>query len=173
MSDSFATPWTSPLGFSVHEISQARILEEIAISFSKGFSQPRDFLNLCLLHCRQILHHWAIREVLFISVQFWHNSENEGIIQHRSWEWWCVRGLRGGVMSIISDLSVWRLFRTSCFHSQPQTVLYIIVQNSIKYLLPAVIMLQIKAFIFPGCPLKANKGKVGKCFLISEIRYLL
>ena len=62
---------------------------------------------------------------------------------------------------IISDLSVWRLSRTSCFHSQPQTFLYIIVQNSIKYLLPAVIMLQIRALIFPGCLLKANKGEVG------------
>ena len=141
------------------------------------FPSPRDFPNpgifSTFVSC--IAGRFFTTEPLgkFYLYQFWHNSENEGIIQHRSWEWWCVRGLRGGVMSIISDLSVWRLFRTSCFHSQPQTVLYIIVQNSIKYLLPAVIMLQIKAFIFPGCPLKANKGKVGKCFLISEIRYLL
>ena len=32
----------SPPGFSVHGIFQARILEWIAISFSKGTSQPRD-----------------------------------------------------------------------------------------------------------------------------------
>ena len=31
-----------PLGSSVHEISQARILEWVAISYSRGFSQPRD-----------------------------------------------------------------------------------------------------------------------------------
>ena len=31
----------SPPGFSVHGILQARILEWIAISFSRGFSQPR------------------------------------------------------------------------------------------------------------------------------------
>ena len=39
-----ATPWTvcSPPGFSVHGILQARILEWVAIPFSKGFSQPRD-----------------------------------------------------------------------------------------------------------------------------------
>ena len=30
------------LGFSVHGILQARILEWIAISFSRGSSQPRD-----------------------------------------------------------------------------------------------------------------------------------
>ena len=42
MSDSFETPWTvarqAPL---VHEISQARILEGVVMSFYRGFSQPR------------------------------------------------------------------------------------------------------------------------------------
>ena len=38
MSDSFATPWTA----AHHGISQARILEWAAISFSRGSSQPRD-----------------------------------------------------------------------------------------------------------------------------------
>ena len=32
----------SPPGSSVHEISQARILERVAISFSRGSSQPRN-----------------------------------------------------------------------------------------------------------------------------------
>ena len=32
----------SPPGSSVHGISQARILEWVAISFYRGFSQPRD-----------------------------------------------------------------------------------------------------------------------------------
>ena len=32
----------SPLGSSVHGISQARILEWVAISFSRGSSPPRD-----------------------------------------------------------------------------------------------------------------------------------
>ena len=32
----------SPPGFSVHGIFQARILERIAIPFSKGTFQPRD-----------------------------------------------------------------------------------------------------------------------------------
>ena len=40
MFNSCATPWTvcSPPGFSVHGISQARILEWVAISFSRGSS---------------------------------------------------------------------------------------------------------------------------------------
>ena len=48
----------SPLGFSVHGILQARILEWVAISFSRESSRPRDQTqgsNPCLLHCRQTL----------------------------------------------------------------------------------------------------------------------
>ena len=37
----------SLLGSSVHGVSQARILEQVAISFSRGSSRPR---NLRLLH---------------------------------------------------------------------------------------------------------------------------
>ena len=42
-------------GSSVHGISQARISEWVAISFSRGSSTPRD--RTCLLHCKQILYH--------------------------------------------------------------------------------------------------------------------
>ena len=45
----------SPPGSSIHGISQARILEWVAISFSGGSSQPRDGTRL--LYCRQILYH--------------------------------------------------------------------------------------------------------------------
>ena len=41
----FATPWTvahSTVGSSVHGISQARILEWVAISFFRESSRPRD-----------------------------------------------------------------------------------------------------------------------------------
>ena len=49
---------------SVHEISQARILECVAISFPRGSSQHRNQTHICcfadsLLHCRQILYCWA------------------------------------------------------------------------------------------------------------------
>ena len=51
-------------GSSVHGILQARILERVAIPFSRGSSQPRDWTHvlLWLLHCRQILHCWATGE---------------------------------------------------------------------------------------------------------------
>ena len=48
-----------PPGFSACGISQASILEWIAISFSRGYSWPRDW-TLCLLpllHCRRTLYH--------------------------------------------------------------------------------------------------------------------
>ena len=46
----------SPPGSSVHGILQARILEWVAIPFSRGSFRPRDQTQV-LLHCRQILHH--------------------------------------------------------------------------------------------------------------------
>ena len=46
----------SPPGCSIHGILQARILEWVAMPSSRGSSQPR-WLNLGLLHCRQILYH--------------------------------------------------------------------------------------------------------------------
>ena len=36
----------SPPGFSVHGISQARILEWVAVSFSRGSSQGRDHIQV-------------------------------------------------------------------------------------------------------------------------------
>ena len=49
----------SLLGSSDHGIFQARILEWVAISFSRVLTQG---LNLGVLHCRQILYclsHWG------------------------------------------------------------------------------------------------------------------
>ena len=48
MSDSFVTPWTSLSDFSVYGISQARISEWVAISFSRGSSSPRDQNQTCV-----------------------------------------------------------------------------------------------------------------------------
>ena len=46
----------SPLGSSVHEISQARILEWVAMSFSRESSWPRDQTCVsCIV--RKVLHH--------------------------------------------------------------------------------------------------------------------
>ena len=51
--------WGPPVS-SVHGVLQARILEWVAISFSRGSSQPRDRTRVSWIG-RQILYHWATR----------------------------------------------------------------------------------------------------------------
>ena len=56
----FATPWTiSPPASSVHGIFQARILEWVAISYSRGFSQLGDQTHVSCLSCvgSRMLYH--------------------------------------------------------------------------------------------------------------------
>ena len=55
-------------GFSVHGIFQARILEWVAISFSRGSSQPRDWTQVSLNASRRFTL-WATREAK--SIYFW------------------------------------------------------------------------------------------------------
>ena len=64
MPDSFETPWTVARQalLSVHAILQARILDWVAISFSRGLSQPSDQTYASYIG-KQILYHWATREV--------------------------------------------------------------------------------------------------------------
>ena len=53
----------SPPGSSVQGISQERILEWVATSFSRGSSQARDQTHISCIG-RRILCHWATREAL-------------------------------------------------------------------------------------------------------------
>ena len=54
----------SPPGSSVHGIFQARILKSVAISYCRGFSQPRDQTHISCIFCigRQILYYCATCE---------------------------------------------------------------------------------------------------------------
>ena len=60
MSDSLRPRGPLP-GSSVHGILQARILEWVAISFSRGSSQPRDRTRISSIFCvgRQDLYHYC------------------------------------------------------------------------------------------------------------------
>ena len=51
----------SPPGSSVHGILQARILQQVAVSFSRGSSWPRDRISISCIG-RWILYHRATRE---------------------------------------------------------------------------------------------------------------
>ena len=61
----------SPPGSSVHGVSQARRLEWVAVSFSRGPSRPRDQRCISLLYCRQILYRPSHQRLsVLLSVQF-------------------------------------------------------------------------------------------------------
>ena len=59
----------SPPDSSVHGILQARILELVAILFSRGSSQPRHRIHLSCISCidRWIFYHWATWGTQFVS----------------------------------------------------------------------------------------------------------
>ena len=60
----------SPPGSSIHGILQARILEWVAISFSRGSSWPRDRTQVSRITGRRF-NLWATREVpIFDSITF-------------------------------------------------------------------------------------------------------
>jgi len=86
----FTTPWIcSPLGSSVHRIFQAGILEWVAISFSRGFSRPRDQTCIPCISCigRQILYHCATWEPIFsitfhfyLITKFWMTQKKKSLM---------------------------------------------------------------------------------------------
>ena len=102
-------------GSSVHGISQARTLEGVAVSSSRGSSQPRHQIGISCISCfgRQILYHCSIwkaledwRLVLYLQQQAPNLGQNsssfastflkdrclEGkIITHKYTTWTCVR----------------------------------------------------------------------------------
>ena len=62
----------SPPGSSVHSIFQSRILEWVAISFSRGFFPTQGLKPhlLRLLHCRHILYH----SITWKALEHWYSS---------------------------------------------------------------------------------------------------
>ena len=54
-------------GFSIHGILQARILEWVSISFSRGSSWPRDRTGVSCIGGRRF-NLWATREALWVSL---------------------------------------------------------------------------------------------------------
>ena len=69
----------SPPGFSIHEIFRAWVLEWVAISFSRGSSQPRDWTQVSRLEGRCFII-WATRESLG-------RRTKETLNDSERWEW--------------------------------------------------------------------------------------
>ena len=83
----------SPPGSSVHGLSQARILEWVAIPFSKDLPNPG--INSGLPHCRQILYHLSHQEnpnIYYESLRR-HDSTNQPWLQLL--RFWGALGLQG------------------------------------------------------------------------------
>ena len=62
-------------GSSVYGISQARFLEWVAIFFSRGSFQPRDWTRISCIG-RQILYHWVTRVIVSIFSYRYKNKRN-------------------------------------------------------------------------------------------------
>ena len=68
-------------GSSVLGIFQARILEWVAISFSSGSFQPRDWT---LISCigNQVLYHWATREAeVWVGKDFFKGKKEDTVVE--------------------------------------------------------------------------------------------
>ena len=68
-------------GFSVHGILQARILKRVAISYSRGSSQPRDetYVSCVSYVGRQVLYHCATWEAQSRIIDGNHSEEGLGM----------------------------------------------------------------------------------------------
>ena len=66
---SFATPWTvAHPGSSIHRILQARVLEWVAISFSRGTSRPKGRTQVSRIVVRRFTV-WATRKKLYSNLK--------------------------------------------------------------------------------------------------------
>ena len=77
----------SPPGSSVHEIFQARILQWVSISFSRGSSQPRDWTRVSCTAGR-FFTDWATREACLCSISqmlYFHFCLSQGTFQFYFW----------------------------------------------------------------------------------------
>ena len=77
----------SPPGSSVHEILQARILEWVAIPFSRGSSQPRDQTWVSCIVGR-FFTIWVTREAFKSFLENVLNSHSESVSVHASEHQW-------------------------------------------------------------------------------------
>ena len=82
----------SPPGSSVHEILQARILEWVAMPFSRWFSWPRDWTCISCI-AGIVFALWATREALLSNKSYpfivWALQYNGGHARHKLAVGWC------------------------------------------------------------------------------------
>ena len=109
----------SPLGSSVHGISQARLLEYVAISYSVGSSWPRDQTYICI--GKWILYLWATREAqLFIYLNNILGSQKGGLTGFKFLSLWVTV-----ILCLLWSYSAKEFFLFFCFTLSLQQALCI------------------------------------------------
>ena len=113
----------SPPGSSVHGILQARILEWVAISFSRGASQPRDQMWDPCLHCRPALQADSLPTELWGKPNQLYSSKDKNFIP----------------LTLFYTVSTegWLLYRTVLFPVKPQDESATGVQNALPFVPPS------------------------------------
>ena len=79
----------NPLGFSVHGISEARIMERVAISSSRESSQPRDWTHIFCVSC--------MAGGFFTQLSYQGSSHS---FHKNSIEFWCLLKIKTNLLSI-------------------------------------------------------------------------
>ena len=116
-----------PLGSSVHGVSEARVLEGVTVSYSRGSSEPRDRTQVSCVSCigRQILYHCTTWEAVnsvqaFSHVQLfatpWTVARQASMSITNSWSLLKLMSTKSVMPPTISS-SVVHFF--SCFQSFP------------------------------------------------------
>ena len=129
-------------GSSVQGIFQARILEWVAISFSRGSSQLRDWTHVsCVSYVgRQILYHWATTEdckKIFLNL-FSHFQ------LRTSQSWLCY------LVCWVNQRLVMELLQSPCFHL-PSCLWYMLSKNQLPPITPASLLILFKlSFLWVG-----------------------
>ena len=122
----------TPPGFSVHGILQARILEWIAIPFSRGSSWPRDQTQVFCTGGR-FFTIWANREapnVAQIQVKDMNFKKNSGFNPNTaSYQLYCIKLLKLSLSFFIYNLVENRICfkrqrKSNCYHIASLTLFY-------------------------------------------------
>ena len=129
MSDSLQPHGLCPPGSSVHGILQARILEWVAISSSRGYSRPRDQSHASCIG-RQNLYHWATWEAL-LGI---HLPTNSSSLIHKLCTFLYFNKIKKNFNQLLKRIktSLWTRSRKNLFLTTLKRILLVLLVNSIS-----------------------------------------
>ena len=117
----------SPQGSYVYGISQATILEWVAISFSGGSSRPRDRTHISCVG-RKILYHWATREALSSTWELVKNANSQNPPQTINQKW-CDRAQQPSLTTPSGDAAAQYSLTPTALAKSKQFLLYFVLKH--------------------------------------------